>query len=45
MIKLRDVLTESQENILKVFNPDSIKRLQRDLKRFNQKTQNFLKSI
>ena len=46
MIKLNDVMTENQKVILKVFNDNkTIEKTKKEIKKFNEKTQNFLKNV
>jgi hypothetical protein len=46
MIKLNDVMTENQKVILKVFKDNkTIEKTEKEIKKFNEKTQNFLKNV
>ena len=46
MLKLDDVINENQKVILRVFkDKKTIKRAEKRIKKFNAKTQNFLKSV
>lgn len=45
MIKLEEVMTDKQKIILSVFDKEKIEKTKKDLERFNQKNEKFLKDL
>ena len=45
MLKIEDIMTEEQKVILSVFEPGKIKKTEKEIEDFNEKTKQFLKDI
>lgn len=45
MITLNQIMTDNEKALISVFNSNYIKKKEKELQKFNQKTKNFLESI